>query len=98
MNGWPDAPQVNLHFGPRPTVVVEKQDGRAFSGYVNGADNSHIPFVGVIKRSGRSSVGSVNSGILSGDIGRNDIEWCWTDKTQNFAEAACNVLKKQGGK
>jgi hypothetical protein len=93
--GWQDSSGPNLHLGARPTIVVEKQDGRALSGYVMAPDNSHIPFVALLKRSGRSLIGSMPTGVVNADIGKNDMEWCWTDKTPNSAIVACNVLKRE---
>lgn len=95
--GWNNAPEPKFQLD-RPTVVIEKQDGRSFAGYKLLADGSKDRFVGVFRHNGKDLVTSADNGQISGEIFGDEMEWCFTDTMPAFNVAGCDMLQKAATK
>jgi hypothetical protein len=92
--GWAASTKPVLNPTPRPTVVVEVQNGRSLAGYELLPDGSRDPFVAAFKRDGKQLVVSTKLGAATADVSGDEMEWCWQGTLPRVLVAVCDVMKK----
>ncbi len=92
--GWPATDKPAFNLSPRPSVVIDVQEGRKLAGHEIFADGSREDFVGVIKRDGRSVLVSTMKGLAMVDLDGDSMEWCWVDTLDALAVVSCDVMRK----
>ena len=76
------------------SIVVEKQEGRGFTGYIVLPDGAKDPFAGVLKRDGKQALLSADNGKATIDFYGDSSEICWLDDLQGVNVASCAVITK----
>jgi hypothetical protein len=77
------------------TVVVERQEGRAFHGHVVSPNGRKEPLVGVLTHNSQRLVMSVMDGGMFGEVVGNQIEFCFQDRRPDRAAVACFMGSKE---
>jgi hypothetical protein len=78
----------------RASFVVEKQEGRGFSGYRLLPDGSKDACVGVLKRDGKQALVSCGNGKATLDFTGDVTELCFVDDLPDANIASCDVMRK----
>jgi len=76
------------------SIVVEKQEGRGFTGYIVLPDGAKDPFAGVLKRDGKQALLSADNGKATIDFYGDSSEICWLDDLRGVNVASCAVITK----
>ena len=76
------------------SIVVEKQEGRGFTGYIVLPDGAKDPFAGVLKRDGKQALFSADNGKATIDFYGDSSEICWLDDLPGVNVASCAVIAK----
>lgn len=88
-------PTIVAPAGQGWTLVIEKQEGRAFHGYGQSPGGKKDTFVGVVHRDGDHVVIAASDGELTGEIDDGKLDVCWTDDRPGRAVVACWLLAKE---
>lgn len=89
------APTIVSPSGQSWTIVIEKQEGRAFHGHALSPKGKKETFVGVVHRDGEHVVIAGDDGELAGEIDDGKLDLCWTDDVPGRAVVACWLLAKE---
>jgi hypothetical protein len=76
------------------SIVVEKQEGRGFTGYIVLPDGAKDPFAGVLKRDGKQALLSADNGKATIDFYGDSSEICWLDDLPGVNVASCALIAK----
>ena len=90
--GFPGGPTFNQT--PPVTLVVEKQEGRGFVGYILLPDGSKDSFAGVIKHGGKEALLSAANGKATIDFYGSESEFCFIDDLPDENVASCLLIQK----
>jgi hypothetical protein len=88
-------PTIVAPGGQAWTMVVEKQDGRAFHGHAMSPKGEKETFVGVVHRDGEHLVIAGDDGELEGEYDDGKLDLCWTDDRPGRAVVACSLFAKE---
>ncbi|MBV8186692.1 MAG: hypothetical protein JOY64_09545 [Alphaproteobacteria bacterium] len=78
----------------RVSFVVEKQEGRGFSGYRLLPDGSKDACVGVLKRDGKQALMNCDYGKVTLDFTGDVVESCFVSNLPDTKIASCDVMRK----
>jgi len=76
------------------SLVIEKQEGRGFAGYLQLSDGYKDPFAGVVKHNGQEALLSGDHWTGTIDVDGSDIEFCVVDSLPDEDFAHCRYIQK----
>jgi hypothetical protein len=76
-------------------LVIDAQDGPAFSGNNTGPSGKTKLVVGVFRMDGKRFVMATEGGSASGEIAGDQLEFCLTDNIPDYAAAGCTIYKRK---
>ena len=77
------------------TLVIEKQEGRAFTGHGMSPKGAKQPFVGVVRRDDEGVIIADAEGELTGEYDDGKLDLCWTDDRPGRAVVSCWLFARQ---
>ncbi len=77
------------------TIVIDTQQGRAFSGVAKPPKGDDEPIVGVISADGEHMLIAGNEAGMFGEFLGDKVEFCYQDQEPDRASVACFTAAKQ---
>jgi len=76
-------------------LVIDAQDGAAFSGNNTGPSGKPKLVVGVFRMDGKRFVMATEGGNAAGEVAGDQLEICITDNIPDYVGAICTIYKRQ---
>jgi hypothetical protein len=83
----------DLHFAWK--LIIDAQEGAAFSGRNIGPSGKPKMVVGVFRQDGTRFVMSTEGGAATGQVMGDRLEFCLTDNIPVYIAAGCTIYKRQ---
>ena len=92
---WADYARWRVASGNAWKLVIDTQDGAAFSGNNTGPSGKPKLVVGVFRMDGKRFVMATEGGNAAGEVAGDQLEICITDNIPDYVGAICTIYKRQ---